>query len=96
MAKLVEMNAVKDAIRNYGKAAIAAGRESLDAVDDILMLIRDIGQLPTVETEIYDTHWSNERAYKKGVKDLAERLCEGRVSNDPVVIAVKVELQEME
>lgn len=29
-------------------------------------------------------------------KELAERLCEGRVSNDPVVIAAKVELAEME
>ena len=24
--------------------------------------------------EYYDTHWSNERAYKKGVRDFAERL----------------------
>lgn len=29
-------------------------------------------------------------------KEFAERLCEGRVGNDPVVIAVKVELAEME
>ena len=29
-------------------------------------------------------------------KEFAERLCEGRVSNDPVVIAAKVELTEME
>jgi hypothetical protein len=28
-------------------------------------------------------------------KALAERLCEGRVSNDPVVIEVKAELKEM-
>ena len=27
------------------------------------------------------------------IKEFAERLCEGRVSNDPVVIAVKVELE---
>lgn len=31
----------------------------------------------------------------KGIVDLTERLCEGRVSNDPVVIAVKFELKEM-
>ncbi len=29
----------------------------------------------------------------EAVKEFAERLCEGRVSNDPVVIAVKVELE---
>lgn len=31
----------------------------------------------------------------KAIKVFAERLCEDRVSNDPVVIAVKVELKEM-
>lgn len=30
---------------------------------------------------------------RKAVKEFAERLCEDRVSNDPVVIAVKVELE---
>ncbi len=29
------------------------------------------------------------------IQEFAERLCEGRLSNDPVVIAVKVELKEM-
>lgn len=32
-------------------------------------------------------------AYHEGIRYLAERLCEGRVSNDPVVIAVKTELK---
>lgn len=31
----------------------------------------------------------------EAIKEFAERLCEGRVSNDPVVIAVKAELKEM-
>lgn len=31
----------------------------------------------------------------KAIKEFAERLCEGRVSNDPVVIAVKCKLKEM-
>lgn len=35
-------------------------------------------------------------AKSKAVKEFAERLCEGRVSNDPVVIAVKTELKMME
>lgn len=31
----------------------------------------------------------------RAIKEFAERLCKGRVSNDPVVIAVKAELKEM-
>ena len=34
------------------------------------------------------------RFYKEGIKDFAESLCKDRVSNDPVVIAVKIELKE--
>ena len=36
-----------------------------------------------------------ETAKSEAIKEFAERLCEGRLSNDPVVIAVKVELKEM-
>lgn len=36
------------------------------------------------------------KAKSEARKEFAERLCEGRVGNDPVVIAVKVELAEME
>ena len=36
-----------------------------------------------------------EKIRHEAIKEFAERLCEGRVSNDPVVIAVKVELKEM-
>ena len=31
---------------------------------------------------------------RRAIKEFAERLCEGRVLNDPVVIAVKAELKE--
>lgn len=31
----------------------------------------------------------------EAIKEFAERICKDRVSNDPVVIAVKVELAEM-
>jgi hypothetical protein len=34
-------------------------------------------------------------AKAEAVKEFAERLCEGKVSNDPVVIEVKAELKEM-
>lgn len=66
MAKLVEMNAVKDAIRDYAKKEVAAGRFTLDPVYDIFQLTQTVDLLPAVETESYDTHWSNERAYKNG------------------------------
>ena len=40
-------------------------------------------------------HWCIEQHEIKAIKEFAERLCEGRVSNDPIVIAVKVELKEL-
>lgn len=43
--------------------------------------------------ELYEEAKAVVRA--EAVKEFAERLCDGRVSNDPVVIAVKVELKEM-
>ena len=36
-----------------------------------------------------------EKAKAEAVKSFAKRLCEGRVSNDPVAIAVQVELKEV-
>ena len=36
-----------------------------------------------------------DNAKAEAIKEFAERLCEGRVTNDPVVIAVKVELDLM-
>ena len=41
------------------------------------------------------TEFAYKNGYKDGAKALAERLCEGRVSNDPVVIAARVELSEL-
>lgn len=42
-----------------------------------------------------DLYEDNKTAKTAAVKEFAERLCADRVSNDPVVIAVKVELKEM-
>ena len=36
-----------------------------------------------------------EQAKAEAIKEFAEKLCKGRASNDPVVIAVKAELKEM-
>ena len=41
------------------------------------------------------TELAYKNGYEAGVKGLAEKLCEGRISNDPVVIAVKVEIIEL-
>ncbi|MBQ8015665.1 MAG: hypothetical protein IJ264_05725 [Clostridia bacterium] len=42
---------------------------------------------------IHDLRSHLNDAHSAAIKKFAERLCEGRVSNDPVVIAVKVELE---
>lgn len=76
MAKLIELKAAIEIIKKYGKTAIAAGRKSLDPVDDIILIADAVGHVPVIETKTYDTHWSNERAYKKAVKDFAERVKE--------------------
>ena len=39
---------------------------------------------------------SKDEIKSEAIKEFAERLCKGRVENDPVVIAVKSELKEME
>jgi hypothetical protein len=39
----------------------------------------------------YDKGYSD--GYEKAIRGFAERLCEGRVSNDPVVIAVKAQIE---
>ena len=57
------------------------------------------GERKRGETEMNEhdvTEYAHKNGYIDGVKALAERLCEGRASNDPVVIAVKVELTKME
>ena len=40
-------------------------------------------------------HWCIEKHRANAIKEFAERLCDDRISNDPVVIAVKAELKEM-
>lgn len=48
-------------------------------------------------TELYNKAFNRcKTAKSEAIKEFAERLCEGRVSNDPVVIAVKTELKMTE
>lgn len=49
----------------------------------------------TLRDEIAEKDMEIERLRAEAYKEFAERLCEGRVSNDPIVIAVKVELNEL-
>jgi hypothetical protein len=52
-------------------------------------------QTKELQAEIEEYKYALEEIKAEAIKEFAERLCEGRVSNDPVVIAVKVELKEM-
>ena len=45
--------------------------------------------------DFYEETSGNKKAKSEAIKEFAERLCEGRVSNDPVVIAAKCLLKEM-
>lgn len=40
-------------------------------------------------------HEDLQKRNAEAIKEFAERLCKDRASNDPIVIAVKVELEEM-
>lgn len=61
-------------------------RETLDLIN------RQKAEIEKLENDFVNV---TKIAKSEAVKEFAERLCNGRVSNDPVVIAVKVELTEM-
>ena len=69
-------------------------------VRDTLALINrqkaEIEMLNKTLSEQFDSYENiRKKAKSEAIKDFAERLCEGRVSNDPVVIAAKCLLKEM-
>ena len=47
------------------------------------------------EEDWFEALKTKEEIKAEAIKEFVERLCEDRVSNDPVVIAVKAELKEM-
>ena len=49
MGDLIGRKTAIEAIKNYGKDAISAGRETLDPVDDIVDMVRVIDALPAVD-----------------------------------------------
>ena len=87
-----------EAIVDFGKLLKERG-VSVQKVDGLLeKLLRDriwlYGCVDLTEMERRPEPYS--RGFVDGTKDFVRRLCEGRVSNDPIVIAVKAELKEME
>ena len=68
-------------------------------VGDILNLITrqkaEIERLKATVDSFTDIGKLYSEIKAEAIKEFAERLCEDRVSNDPVVIAVKCELKEM-
>lgn len=49
MGDLIERKTAIEAVKNYGKDAISAGRETLDTVDNTIELCNMIEQLPAVD-----------------------------------------------
>ena len=77
----------------------------LDALDVILRQKAEIERLQEEcgkQSVLWSKHYESifesakEVVRAEALTDFAERLCEDRVSNDPVVIAVKTELKMME
>lgn len=62
---------------------------------DIERLQEEVRNKDSAMLEIFEIkRFFEQIASVKSIKEFADRLCEGRLSNDPVVIAVKAELKE--
>ena len=76
------------------------GRAKVITAQDILDLINhqkaEIESLKHRKTELQIRNQELQHEKSEAIKEFAEGLCDGRVSNDPVVIAVKTELQMTE
>lgn len=68
---------------------------SKDAIDLINRQQAEIERLQTENNQFADIGKMYSEIKTEAIKEFAERLCEGGISNDPVVIAVKAELKEM-
>lgn len=88
-------NRLKSENKNCG-VKIQNQREQLKVCNEkIKRLEVDIEKLKRLEFQTDALNEAYEESVKEAVKEFAERLCADRVSNDPVVIAVKAELKEM-
>ena len=74
----IELTAMRGAAKAY--------RSEAERLEDEVNRLRDY-------CDDYGKFVDEPRIKSEAIKEFAERLCDGRVSNDPVVIAVKVELE---
>ena len=85
------------AIINRQNAEIEKLQRKLDCcIEENTFLRRYIGihEERSISQIIADYKGIIATAQDEAIKEFVDRLCEGRVSNDPVVIAAKVELEE--
>ena len=83
-----ELPRCKDALRR-------ANEIGMELQAEIERLIKDSKRLKKVQMQLDDMMVMHHIIKAEAHKEFAERLCEGRVSNDPVVIATKCLLKEM-
>ena len=57
--------------------------------------IENLELVKQIVFEPEEINFTINKAKSEAIKEFAERLCDGRVANDPVIIAVKAELKEM-
>lgn len=63
--KYIEQSAVIEAIKNFGKGAIDNGKYSLDTVDDILLLVKVIEEIPCDDVEkVKHGYWKPDIEYE--------------------------------
>lgn len=84
-AEIEKLNIELTAMRGDARAY----RSEAERLEDEVNRLRDY-------CDDYGKFVDEPRIRSEAIKEFAERLCDGRVSNDPVVIAVKVELEMME
>ena len=82
------------------KAEIAENKSEIAILRDSNINLQELYQAERVRVinarqKVIDLAKALKPAKAEAIKEFAERLCEGRVSNDPVVIAVGCELKEM-
>jgi FtsZ-binding cell division protein ZapB len=66
-----------------------------DVLDIIDRLQEEIERLKKENNQFADIGKMYSEIKSEAIKEFAERVCEGRVSNDPVVIAVRCAVKEM-
>lgn len=80
----------------YGGKKDAQMEKEIDLISNALDLInRQQAEIERLNGNLFTISNACKQRRNEAIKEFADRLCKGRVSNDPVVIAVKTELKEM-